>query len=188
MTSSIDGLNRNSSFSCPESIPSQGKFFHKISDTGKYIIHSINNIAQSILSKCIYVASFGKYNLDNLKNYLFSDQASARLDSSTKPTRMAPPPPPLPPPSTLTMPALENLHSRPNSTMQDTLPKELISTLEYNHADSIANLSLEKSTTCSLDNNISSTKEKPKKFVANVGNIAQEALAAFNKRKNKNKI
>ncbi len=101
---------------------------------------------------------------------------------------MAPPPPPLPPPSTLTMPALENLHSRPNSTMQDTLPKELISTLEYNHADSIANLSLEKSTTCSLDNNISSTKEKPKKFVANVGNIAQEALAAFNKRKNKNKI
>lgn len=186
MTSSIDGLNRNSSFSCPEKIPSQGKFFHKISDAGKCVIHSINNVAQSILSKCIYVASFGKYNLDNLKNYLFSDQTPAKLDNAMQPTRMAPPPPPPPPP--LTMPVLENPHNRPNSIIQDTSPKKPICTLEYNNADSIANLPLEESNTCSLDNNVGSIKEKPKKFIANVGNIAQEALAAFNKRKNKNKI
>lgn len=89
MTSSIDGLNRNSSIFCPESVASQRNIFHKISDAGKYIIHSINNVSQSILSKCIYVASFGNYNLDNLKNYLFSDKAPAKLDNSTKPTRPA---------------------------------------------------------------------------------------------------
>ena len=43
-----------------------------------YVVSSINQIAQSILSKCIYMGSLGRYTLDDIKNYLFTDQAAVR--------------------------------------------------------------------------------------------------------------
>lgn len=207
MTSSIDHLNRNSStsFASLESIPSQGKF-HKISDAGKYIVHSINKVAQLILSACISVVSLGKYNLDDLKKSLFPNQTSVIADSPIKPSRVslpppdsAPPPPPPPPLPPLTIPVFEDanrssrsnsIHAKPDT--QEALPKEGICTLEYNNVDSISKMGnlplLEEATACPLDNNNGLRKEKSKKFTENVGNIAQEALAAFNKRRNKNKI
>lgn len=75
-----------------------GRAFHKITEGGKYVIQSINNIAQSVLSTCIRVVSFGRYNLDSLKSYLFSNQTALKGDdtvpSSNSPARSAPPPPP----------------------------------------------------------------------------------------------
>lgn len=83
--------------------------FYKISDSGRYIIQSINNVAQLILSKCIYVVSFGRYNLDSLKNYLFSNQTALEsnklISTNNLPNRPEPPPPPPPP-----MPPLRDLN------------------------------------------------------------------------------
>lgn len=82
--------------------------FYKISDSGRYIIQSINNVAQLILSKCIYVVSFGRYNLDSLKNYLFSNQTALEsnklISTNNLPNRPEPPPPPPP------MPPLRDLN------------------------------------------------------------------------------
>ncbi|PWU16191.1 MAG: hypothetical protein C5B45_01130 [Chlamydiae bacterium] len=80
-----------------------GRVFHKITDGGKYIIQSINKVAQSILSTCIYVGSFGRCDLDSLKSYFFSNQTALKdhktASSSNSPTRPAPPPPPPPMPT-----------------------------------------------------------------------------------------
>ena len=82
--------------------------FYKISDSGRYIIQSINNVAQLILSKCIYVVSFVRYNLDSLKNYLFSNQTALEsnklISTNNLPNRPEPPPPPPP------MPPLRDLN------------------------------------------------------------------------------
>ena len=81
-----------------------GRAYHKITDGGKYIIQSINNIAQSVLSTCIRVVSFGRYNLDSLKSYLFSNQTALGNDASSSNLSMRsapPPPPPLPTPNDL---------------------------------------------------------------------------------------
>lgn len=83
-----------------------GRAYHKITDGGKYIIQSINNIAQSVLSTCISVLSFGRYNLDSLKSYLFSNASSSNLSM-----RFAPPPPPPPPP----LPTLDDLNRASSS-------------------------------------------------------------------------
>lgn len=44
--------------------------------TVNQIAHSISNIAQTILSKCIYVGSLGHYTFDDLKRVLFKNQIS----------------------------------------------------------------------------------------------------------------
>lgn len=96
-----------------------GRAFHKITEGGKYIIQSINNIAQSVLSTCIRVVSFGRYNLDSLKSYLFSPQTALKGDETTIPSnsslRSAPalPPPNAPPPPR--MPTQEDLNRASSS-------------------------------------------------------------------------
>jgi hypothetical protein len=101
--------NVNSTQDLQKSTSLHGRAFHKISDGGKVIIQSINNIAQSVLSKCIWIVSFGRYNLDSLK-YLFSNQTALEnkepTASSNSPMRSAPPPPPPPPPPPLSLPPL----------------------------------------------------------------------------------
>lgn len=98
-------VNVNSTQDLQKSTSLHGRAFHKISDGGKVIIQSINNIAQSVLSKCIWIVSFGRYNLDSLK-YLFSNQTALEnkepTASNNSPMRSAPPPPPPPlPPGNL---------------------------------------------------------------------------------------
>ena len=93
-------VNVNSTQDLQKSTSLHGRAFHKISDGGKVIIQSINNIAQSVLSKCIWIVSFGRYNLDSLKD-LFSNQMALEnkepIASNNSPMRSAPPPPPPPP-------------------------------------------------------------------------------------------
>ena len=97
----------NSTQDPQKSVSLHGRAFHKITDGGKYIIQSINRIAQSILSTCIYVVSFGRCDLDSLKSYFFSNQTALKDNEtasfSSSPTAPplpsnAPPPPPPPPP------------------------------------------------------------------------------------------
>lgn len=97
-----------------------GRLVSTISRNSSYIAQSISSIAQSILSKCIYIGSLGRYTLDNLKNYFFSQNAPLESKSSNEviegsqsnksleqlniearqneagSTSMVPPPPPLP--------------------------------------------------------------------------------------------
>lgn len=100
IASSVQGSqeinNVNSTQNLQESSSLHGRVFHKITGGGKCIIQSINNVAQSILSRCICVISFGRYNLDSLKNYLFSNQTALKGDDIL-PTGFVPPPPPPPP-------------------------------------------------------------------------------------------
>ena len=70
----------------------QGRLVSAISKSGSYIIQSVSYIAQSILSKCIYIGSLGRYTLSDLKNYLFTKQDSSGSYTAVPP----PPPPPLP--------------------------------------------------------------------------------------------
>ncbi|VHO04129.1 hypothetical protein [Candidatus Rhabdochlamydia sp. T3358] len=74
-----------------------GRVFHKISDGGKCIIQSINKVAQSILSTCIYVGSFGRCDLNSLKNYLFSNQSALKGDETASSNHSLKRPEPLPP-------------------------------------------------------------------------------------------
>ncbi|MDR2539864.1 MAG: hypothetical protein LBC45_04640 [Chlamydiales bacterium] len=65
-----------------------GRTFHKITSGVKYMIQSINRIAQSILSICIRAVSLGFCDLDSAKTYLFSNRLTTRF--------VPPPPPPMP--------------------------------------------------------------------------------------------
>ncbi|QZA58396.1 hypothetical protein [Candidatus Rhabdochlamydia porcellionis] len=90
--------NVNSTQNLQGSVSLYGRVFHKITGRGKYIIQSINKVAQSLLSRCICVMSFGRYNLDSLKSYLFSNQTVLKGDDAL-PTSFVPPPPPPPTPT-----------------------------------------------------------------------------------------
>lgn len=72
----IHGLSTQESNSLPLKVTAQ------LCRTASQIIHSINNIAQSILSKCIYVGSLGRCTLDDLKNYLFKNHTSLKPEAS----------------------------------------------------------------------------------------------------------
>lgn len=52
------------------------KVITKVYKTTSYVIYSISSIAQSILSECIYVGSFGRYTIEDLKSYLFTKKVS----------------------------------------------------------------------------------------------------------------
>lgn len=167
MTINMDDLkqswNSSAKFPLQESFSLYGRMFNKISNSGKFIIQSINQIAQSILSKCIYLASFGNYNLDSLKNYLFENQVA---HPSPKPTGAPPPPPPPPPPPSpppsndlsrvksfnsgssrtqdlpikpLTTSALEDndVNVRQSVTQGPSLDEVIVSASEDNHEDSV---------------------------------------------------
>lgn len=120
-----------------------GRAFHKITEGGKYIIQSINNIAQSVLSTCIRVVSFGRYNLDSLKSYLFSTQTALKGDKTTIPSnsslRSAPPLPPPNAPPPPRMPTQEDLNrassSRFSSAKVQSSPFQEPITLRARSAD-----------------------------------------------------
>lgn len=110
----------NSTQDLQKSTSLHGRAFHKITEGGKYIIQSINNIAQSVLSTCIRVVSFGRYNLDSLKSYLFSNQTALKGDETTIPSNLPlrsapPPPPPSAPPPPPRMPTQEDLNEASSS-------------------------------------------------------------------------
>lgn len=64
-------------FTPPQSSNSlPGKVIAQVYRAASYVISSINRISQSILSKCIYIGSIGRYTLDDVKSYLFTDQAA----------------------------------------------------------------------------------------------------------------
>ncbi len=106
-----------------ESTSLHGRVFHKISDGGKCIIQSINKVAQSILSTCIYVVSFGRCDLDSLKNYLFSNQTAS---SDNLPKRPAPPLPPSAPPPPPPEPTLAQLNRASSSRSSSSETREPI--------------------------------------------------------------
>lgn len=105
--SNLDLLNSNNSFVQPsqEQGSLQGKLVSTLSKSGSYIIQSINHVVQSVLSKCIYIASLGRYTLSDVKNYLFASSLANNLSNGVNSEnsegvhlRSAPPPPPPPPP------------------------------------------------------------------------------------------
>lgn len=108
-----------------------GRVFHKISDGGKCIIQSINKVAQSILSTCIYVGSFGRCDLNSLKNYLFSNQSALKGDetasSSHSLKRPAPPLPPSAPPLPPPEPPLAKSRSSSAKMQEPTFQKSIAS-------------------------------------------------------------
>ncbi|MEK7339922.1 MAG: hypothetical protein AABZ92_04320 [Verrucomicrobiota bacterium] len=124
-------INTNFTQDPQKSTSLHGRVFHKISDGGKCIIQSINKVAQSILSTCIYVVSFGRCDLDSLKNYLFSNQTALKGDESISsnhlPTRSAPPLPPSapPPPPVPTSEQLNRVSSSRSSSAETREPGDL---------------------------------------------------------------
>ncbi len=121
-------INTNSTQDPQKSASLHGRAFHKISDGGKYIIQSINKVAQSILSTCIYVVSFGRCDLDSLKNYLFSNQVASKdnetVPSGNLPKRPAPPLPPSAPPLPPPVPTSEQLNRVSSSRFSSAETRE----------------------------------------------------------------